>query len=171
MFLALALIVSSHVRHMSLTITRENIPPTHYFYFEYYKTPSLGLLDIFPQNFISFLQFQFQSIINGFNIQLNQKSKSKQPKSPNLHLSRLTSLNPHAQLSNPTLPLISPKALTHNPIPDPPKLRRFTTLLSPSHAFLVLFPFTPLHWREACHVLPPKLLGKLTGDSRKLRAV
>lgn len=164
MFLALALIVSSHVRHMSLTITRENIPPTHYFYFEYYK------IKFFHKILFPFFNSNFKSIINGFNIQLNQKSKSK-PKSPNLHLGRLTSLNPHAQLSNPTLPLISPKALTHNPIPDPPKLRRFTTLLSPSHAFLVLFPFTPLHWREACHVLPAKLLGKLTGDSRKLRAV
>lgn len=144
---------------------------THSFYFEYNKAPSLGLLGIFPQHFISSLQFQFQSIINGFNVQLDQKSKSKQPKSPNLHLSRLTSLNPHAQLSNPTLPLISPKAVTHDPNPNPPKLRRFTTLLSPPHAFLVLFPFTPLHWGQACHVLPAKLLDKLTGDSRKLRAV
>ncbi|XWS61238.1 hypothetical protein CRYUN_Cryun07bG0108700 [Craigia yunnanensis] len=82
--------------------------------------------------------------IHSENPQKSNASLSSSVNSP-IFISCESSLHTFPPLLNPTLPLFSPHSLLNNQYPNPPKLPRFTILLSSPYALLVLIAFSSLH--------------------------
>lgn len=84
-----------------------------------------------------------------------------------LHIHRDPMHHPYPSHSDEPPPIHSPQSINHSPNPNSPTPLSLSFLLPP-HAFMVLFPFSPLHRRQTRYPFPSKLFYQLTRRAGKL---